>query len=218
MAGRPTRLNQRSGLQRDDGTHISIADAIYQAMETTGLSATRCAETLGLPRSTVNDWLVDGRRAAQAQQRGRPLTTHEERLAAFSTETVAAHARWIKAQQELHHSIAAGGLMLSKVVERVDQTTMVRDEHGVERPKVVERRVETSRTLPDARAIEWELERLAREDFTPRVEVTGAEGGPVRVDTGSMAGQLAAEIDAYVAGAADQAQADDRSSSNGSTP
>lgn len=43
------------------------------------------------------------------------------------------------------------------------------------------------KALPDAAAIRWELERLARDEegqrmFQPRVELTGADGGPVEIE------------------------------------
>lgn len=222
--GRPPLLKAPSPVPVDpdkpDGPKLSFADAIYQSMRTSGLSAPRCAQIVGLPRQTVSLWLMEGRKASERQARGAHLTVAEERHADFFNGTGQAHAEWIRDQQELHHSVAAGGITVTETEVEVDPTEMVRDvEHGrvVERPKILKRRIRSKTTLPDARAIEWELERLARsgdperhrdgvavDDYATRVEITGADGGPIEVGSLSdEASRLAAEAEAFVAGAAE---------------
>lgn len=218
LPGRPTRLKEQSLITTPEGAPLTYEHAIYQTMQATGLAATRCAEIVGLPRDTVSMWLNNGRRHHEAQEKGAALLVHEHRLAVFFRETKSAHARWIAAQSEILTKIGEGGLITSEVTETVDPTKTGTDG----KPVVTERRVKSSRTLPDARVVQWQLERLAKDEFSPRVEVTGADGGPVSFDsTGAAARELSDQVDAYVQGiedtkarAAEQAAA----ASNGSEP
>ncbi len=227
MAGRPLKLRSLVAVAGPDGERVrkTVQQAICDEMEATGRSPMQCAEAVGVPRDTISQCLNDGRRLADKSLRMPadwvPLARRDQAVLEFFRAQQAAHSRWIADKVKLHATIARGDLVVSEVVEKVDPTRREDDptRPGQTRPRVIEQRVTRRRTLPDAKAIEWELERLAREEvldpetgrlvtirpFAPRVEVTGAEGGPIQTEdvTDERARDLLAEIDAYEAGLSD---------------
>lgn len=194
---------------------LTVEAYICELMEATGRRAALCAAEAGVSRRTVEMWLSAGAKAETKDAQGKLLYPDERRLLGFLRNTRAAHARWTAENLRLHRQIAAGGLTIAEVIQEVDATrkadgTPVRDGEPNPRPFVVKTRTKSTRLLPDKRALEWELERLALDDdgnrlFAPRVEVTGAEGGPVEtidVDQAAAA-KLIAEFDAFAQGVAD---------------
>lgn len=213
--GRPSKLGSRITIPAVYGPdnalleperQTTVGERICELMAATGTRATLCAEAVNCDRKSIATWLSAGSRAEQKQSRGHLLTPPEQRYLDFLLATRASHARWIHDKLALHDQVASGGLVLGKIIEKVDPTRL--DESG--RPLVLERRVEQARTLPDAAALRWELERLALgEDgeriFAPRLEVTGADGGPIEVESqDERADRMAAELTAYQQGLADQ--------------
>ena len=203
MAGAPLALTKRIIVPTGDGgsKRVTVAQAIVDHVEVTGLRPTLCAHAGHVTREQVSRWLVAASRYAERADRGKSLTANEQTILRFANDCAAAKARWISDRLETHRQIAAGGLTTAEVVETVDPTE--RDEDG--RPKIIARRVKTQRLLPDARAIEWELARLAKEEgFADRVEVTGADGGPIETESREEREErIEQELLAYQQGLAD---------------
>jgi hypothetical protein len=180
--GAPLALNKRIVVPTADGgsRRTTVLQAIVDHVEQTGVRPTLAAHAGNMTREQVARWLTAAARYAERAERGHHLTHNEQTILRFAHQCAAAKERWIASRLETHRQIAAGGLTLAEVVETVDPTQ--RDENG--QPLVLHRRVRTSRTLPDPRAIEWELTRLGKEEgFAERTEVTGAEGGPIEVES-----------------------------------
>lgn len=209
--GRPTKLRQLIAAPTDDNPtrKIRIGDYVCELMTIHGTSAVTCAEHAGVARNTIKHWLRLGADAEQRDLKGRPLTPDDVLHRDFLIATRAAHAKWIHDRTMTHAQMATGGLTVTEVVQEVDPTQQVDDPErpGRKRPLVLKSRTKTRRMLPDAKAIEWELERLALDEdgnrmFAARVEVTGADGGPVQLeDKDARAAALAAELAAFQAGA-----------------
>lgn len=180
--GAPLALNKRITLPTPDGgsRRITVLQAIVEQVEQTGVRPTLAAHAGNVTREQVNRWLTQAARYAERAERGHHLTHNEQTILRFTHECHAAKERWIAARLDVHRQIAAGGLTVAEVIETVDPTQ--RDADG--NPTVVNRRIRTSRTLPDPRAIEWELARLGKEEgFAERTEVTGGDGGPIEVES-----------------------------------
>lgn len=192
---------------KDPERTLTVEAYICELMETTGRRAALCAAEAGVSRRTVEMWLAAGSKAETKDQQRKLLYPDERRLLGFLRNTRAAHARWTAENLRLHRQIAAGGLTIAEVIQEVDPTEEVVRPDGTRGPKILKTRTKSTRLLPDKRALEWELERLALDDdghrlFAPRVEVTGAEGGPVEtldVDQAAAA-KLIAEFDAFAVG------------------
>jgi hypothetical protein len=214
-AGAPLALNKRITIPDGEGGSIrtTTSQAIIRHIETTGLRPTLCSAAGQVTREQIVKWINDANRYTQRAERGQHLTENERTILRFATDCHAAKERWITRQLDTHRSIAAGGLTTAEVVETVDPTQQGPDG----RPLVVSRRVKTTRLLPDARAIEWELARLAKDEgFAERTEVTGADGGPVETESREdREARLEAELTAFQQGvAAAEAEA---ARSNGSS-
>lgn len=214
--GRPSKLASRITIPEIRDTagaiiaperSVTAADRICELMEARGTRAELCAREIGLERLTVDTWLRKGARAEEKHGKAQTLTPEERSYLDFLMNTRAAHQRWIHARLEMHGQIAAGGLVIGEITETVDPTRTTEDG----KPVVLERKVKQRKALPDTKAIEWELERLAHDEndarmFQPRVEVTGADGGPIETESREeRETRLAAELRAYQQGLADQA-------------
>lgn len=206
--GRPCKLHHRIAAPTDEDASrvITIAEFIPEQMAANGRSAVAQADLAGLDRVTIQAWIRKGAAAEVRKGQNKLLYPDEVRFLDFLIATRAAHSRWAATQLATHHSIANGGLSTVEVTEKVNPLVLVAGADGQERPQVIERRVKTTRLLPDVKALEWELEHLARDEFPRRIEVTGKDGGPVEVAETSLedrARSLMAEVDAYELGVAD---------------
>lgn len=210
-------LNRRIIVPDGEGgsTRMYVSEAIIREVRATGMRPGLCAHAGRTNQWRVNYWIREGAKLAQRVERGELLDEGERVLARFVYDLENAKSEWIAEQVRLHSSIAGGGLTTAEVIEQVDPSQP--DAQG--RPTVVNRRVKTTRLLPDARAIEWGLERLARDEgFAPRTEVTGVDGGPIEIESREdRESRLIAELRAFKDGAAEQAKLDaERKSANGS--
>lgn len=220
-AGRPSKLTHKITIPADGDEPervVTCAERIYELMEADGFRAELCARDVGTTRKTIESWMAQGARAEEKADKGHLLYPQEQRFLTFLLTTRAMHQRWIRKNMALHASVAKGGLVLGEVTEEVDPTDL--DSAG--KPKVLKRRVKSSKALPDAQRLEWQLERLATDEngkrfLSPRVEVTGADGGPVTVeDRETREARLAADLLAFQQGADAQKALDtDREYSNG---
>lgn len=213
--GRPSKLASRitipeirdaAGAVISAERSITAADRICELMEARGTRAELCAREIGLERKTIETWLRHGARAEDKREKHQPLSPEERAYLDFLLNTRAAHQRWIHARLEMHGQIAAGGLVIGEITETVDPTRTTDDG----KPVILERKVKQRKALPDTKAIEWELERLAHDEdgarmFQPRVELTGADGGPIETESREdREARLAAELRAYQQGLEDQ--------------
>lgn len=204
--GRPSKLGSHVTIPATNDEPertISCAERICELMEAHGMRAELCARDVGVSRKTIESWMALGANAEDKRNQGHLLYPQEQRFLDFLLNTRAAHSRWTHRHLATLASIAEGGLIIGKIVEKVDPTQL--DPQG--RPLVIERKVEQAKALPDAKALTWLLERQARDDdgvriFAQRLEVTGADGGPIEVDDRqARIDALNAEADAFLAGA-----------------
>lgn len=212
--GRPSKLNHRitvAGVNPEDPPRtLTCAEFIYEHMEATGRSAHSCAALIPVDRHTIQGWLSAGTEAENHKTQGWTLNRTEQEFLDFLTRTRRAHSLWIADRNRIVASLASGGLQETKEVIKVDPT---RQQDGTPMqpggvPFVLERKVETKRLLPDLAAVKLQLERLARDEWSPRIEVTGADGGPLDVDVSTREQRVREtmaeldELDAFLAGAA----------------
>lgn len=214
--GRPTKLGQfvKVPTPENPERRIKIGEYVCELMEANGHRVTLCADMAGIDRNTIKAWIKKGLEAESKDDKGHLLTPEDQKHLDFLIGTRAAHARWIHNRREALASLASGGLTVSEVIQEVDPTQEVLRPDGSRGPKVIKTRTKTSRMLPSESALRFELERLALDEdgqriFAPRVEVTGADGGPVLTDDkDARADALARELEAFQRGAETQREVD----------
>lgn len=213
----------------------TVGDAICAEVErlgcSAGMAARRCPARISA--QAVYKWINEGRDAAAKAEAGQKLTKAEQRLAAFVDSFDRANASYLARQLALHEQIAEGTLTTAEVVEEVDPTQIVdrADLPEGRGPKVLKRRVKTTRMLPNAEAIRWNIERKSRGDdkagipdehLGPAIEVNATVEQPDK--TADLARQLLAEAekaaDAYLQGVEDgrAREAEIEASTNGAEP
>lgn len=167
----------------EDGIPVTAAERIIQVLETGEFLHAACvaAATDG---STLNQWIDKGSDAARKRGRGERLTANERRYLAFALEVGAAQAR---GRERIIGSISAAA---AGAVKKITQTKKDKDGNVVET-------IERTEELPgDVNAAQWIAERRWNRDWGRRqqLEVTGAEGGPVQVQSPLV--DLVAALDA----------------------
>lgn len=171
----------------------------------------------GLTLNTVNRWLRDGARLAQAlldgQRENADLTVEERDLVRFAHAVYEAEAQGEHALLTQAHRFVIGGLERQIITRKVIPAR----EGGVapdgtlieERPEItLEETTRTETTLPDPAMIRWRLERRYpnRWASTQRVELSGREGGPIQVEDRSAVDVLLGELDQMAERAAEVAR------------
>lgn len=167
-AGRPSSIDHIVGT-RPDGTGITAADRILEILRIGGYFEEACAAA-GISRETGYEWLRRGAQAHAALTRNpkAKITAHERRCLQFSDAKARAEAEWeAMALGELER-MARGGRQLTTTTEK-------RDAEG----NVIETTTRTETLAPNARVLMWRLERRYPNRYAGRIEVTGAEGGPL---------------------------------------
>lgn len=190
----PTNLRKVIAHRTVDGREvgITIIDRVDETLRQ-GAFVKDAAARVGVAVETLRRWQATGvrLRAALAERTadGEPVKTladlsrHERDCVELANRMDAAEADARTALLVLGQQAARGGR------ERVE-TTIKLDANGRE----IERTTRTSTTEPDTRMIQWILSHRWREDFGSRVEVTGADGGPVLVDATPIAERLRADL------------------------
>lgn len=207
--GHPTKLTHRISAPTDENPlrTVTVGEYICEMIATTGRRPGACAAAAGVSRRACDQWLVDAKSAEVRQQEGKLLYPQERLVLDFLLKVRLAQSRWVAERIETHKQIASGGLTTVEVIEKTDPTETVTNDDGERVPKVLERRVKTTRLLPDARAIEWELKMLAGDEFAERLELTGADGGPIRTEDARVEAAELAELsrlaDTYLEGVED---------------
>lgn len=196
--GRPSELDKVVHVvTREDGTRreITAIDRVYETFQLGG-SIEDAASRIGVSRQTLYNWQ---RRAVQLQKALIAGATTLEKL----TDEDREHLRFLDGVERgradgkllllgLNDRLARGGIPITTVTTRVDA-----------QGNVVERTTKIEETVPDGAAIRWRLERSFPREFGRRVEVTGADGGPLEVSSGDRAEQLAGMLRAFLDGRAD---------------
>ena len=187
----------KDGEPRQEPQPIRLWERIVEAVRV-GNYLEPAIKRAGVPKSTVYGWLeVAGRlriKARGADIDPKTLSPFESVCLAMSDALDAADGMWEVGALATHERIMRGGIPLSTVTEEWDQT--------VSPPVIVKRKVVTSHTLPDARAIEWRLQHRMRERWGDRIEVRGEIA--VTIDDEERAEDLVRTLDAYLEGLADQ--------------
>lgn len=132
----------------------------------TGVSERTAAAYAGLPHSTVATWSRTGVQAAEKEPKDR--TPHERRCLEFSTKLAKSKSDAVIGWAGIVSTIARGG-----APHHLDPN----DENS---PMIEPTDTEKSLAL---KAATWMLERRAKDEFSTRIEVTGADGGALAVQT-----------------------------------
>lgn len=157
----------------------------------TGHYVETTAAMTGLSKQSMYSWLKIG-----ARNHDKPvskLTAHEQRCIRFLDAVEQAQADAEDRDLLRHAALARGGLERRTVIERTNAEG-----------NLVERTTKVETLPPDARAIEWRLERRHPEKWGRRssIEVTGKDGGPLELTTEERADRLAEDAALFLAGAA----------------
>jgi transposase len=185
-AGRPPLDLHKPIAQVPDGQGgtraVSRLDRVREVYRVCGFdkdAAARC----GVGVDTYRGWLRDGTRLRAAIAAG---TTTRSRLRKGERDLVELAETVEQAETEGRLTMLALAEQLSRGGIEMGEETVV-ESVTPQGNTVTERRRKTSRTLPDGAMIRWRLERRFPEDFgTRRLEVTGAGGGPVKVETSAL--------------------------------
>lgn len=202
-AGRPLKLDAIVG-QTEDGQPITAGDRVLELTRTTWSPRRYIAAHAGLNHVTLNSWRREGGLARAAMARGEKVTQNQRRLAAFLTAWEKAEAEAVAARLGVIREAAAGGWVKTKTVTKVNADG-----------EVVETTTTTETLAPEWQAAAWMLERRRPEDFGRRVEVTGKDGSPL-IPKEDRAGQLAASLEGFLAGADAQRERDGEREAAGS--
>lgn len=157
-----------------DGRDITAAEQIVASIRA-GNYVETAAAAAGIAKETLYEWLRVGANARHKPAHGKgSRTAHERRCIEFSDAVAAAVAASESEAVARLEQIARGGLAVKVETVKVDATG-----------NVIERTTRTEQTLPDARVLEWRLERRFSKRWGQKgsLEVTGADGGPIIVDT-----------------------------------
>lgn len=197
--GRPNKLDAVA-TRRRDGTPVTVAEQIIERVQL-GMTHATAARSAGVSRDTMHRWRLDGARlrALQASGELRRPTANQQRLIDFSDNLDRAEAEAEAIRLGIVQGAAIGGGTITKTTRKVDT-----------QGNILETTTVTETIRPDWRAAAWWLERR-RDGYTPRVELTGADGAPL-VPEGDAARDLADSLRAYLEGRADaQAEAEAQS-------
>lgn len=172
--GRPTRMNDVLHVTTD-GRQVTVRDRILDALNAGNYVETACA-LAGVHKDTFYGWCKLGAKAAadlHAERRTPDaLTDHEQECMEFSDAVAEAQARSEARDVAQLAELARGG-RVTEVVE------VKKDAAG----RVVETKTRTDVSEPNAAVLQWRLERRFPDRWgRRRLEVTGADGGPVEVD------------------------------------
>lgn len=182
----------------DDGTPLKTAAQVIIDEAKTGLPAEIAAQLAGISLRTYRNWLTDGRAvlARIAAQPDIELSAAELRLAQFTTDVEAARAEWVSGANQ---TLEKGRLSRQKVTVRTKKATALVD--GV----LIEYDAEVTTTVEDLPVelgpLQWRLSKLAPAQYGPvtRLELTGADGGPVELDIGARVAELLGRIRGSIA-------------------
>jgi hypothetical protein len=200
----------RRGPGQPPALTYEVQDRIVNAVAA-GNYIEAAAASAGISKQSVYEWQRIGarvkRREHAAHDKGETpdkRTDHEHRCVAFSDAVDRAQADAEITDNLRLYRLAEGGATITKTVEK-------RDPAG----NLLERTTTTEETLPNPAVIMWRLERRFPDRWgRRRLEVTGADGGPIEVTSplDMLRGELDrireqhATLDPMLAGVASEAQ------------
>ncbi len=196
--GRPTKLRKVHHVTKD-GREVTVDEVVIGCVRKGQFPETSAA-IARVAKTTIYGWLEMGAKAADMRKRGETLTRYQAECLIFSDRMAEAAALH---EMEMDVAIAAAGLepqvTETSVTKRIPVTNAETGEtHYVEQTEI--RRVVAP---PDALNLRWRQARRFRERWGDKgaLELSGPEGGPIRVDDASERGQaLLAELEAYSRG------------------
>lgn len=176
--GRPSKLTQQ------------MIDRIGASLRT-GHYVETAAAMAGISKVTLYAWLKHGARMADTP--ASKLKAHDRLCISFLQVVEAAQADAEDRDLLRHAAVARGGLERTITTEKTNA-----------QGEVIEKTVKVETMPPDARAIEWRLERRhpARWGRRSSIEVTGPDGGPLELTTEERADRLAQDAALFLQGAA----------------
>lgn len=186
---------------RPDGTTVTIADRIIQAVRAGNYLETAAAAA-GVHIQTIRTWITTGNATLRLLNQGTPasdLPRADLRYAEFAYALARAEAEAESEDVARLQQLARGQARTHKEV-----TTIKRDANGA----IVEQstRVEDETLAPDSAALRWRLEKRhpRRWAGTHRIELTGEEGGPVELTVTEKRAHLLETIEAIAAARDDE--------------
>lgn len=161
------------------------------------------AAAAGRSKVTLYEWMKTG---ARAREKGRRVTAHEQACIDFLNAVDTALAESELEDVSKIATLAQGGRQVTTVREKVQ---VVDGPNGSKIEQVVERTTNTETLAPSLAALTWRLERRFPDKYgRQRIEVTGADGGPLEFTVEERASALAQEAELFLQGAAEAAQAE----------
>lgn len=163
--GRPSKIDQVVRV-REDGTEVTAGQQVVDRVQL-GMGLSAAADSAGINRLTLYRWRNDGGalRAREAVGTLPKPTPHQSLLIDFCNRIDRAEAEAEAVRLGILQRAAQGGATRKRV-------TTKRDGQGN-----VTEIIEVVETLPpDAQWAAWWLERCRRSAYSPRFELTGAEG------------------------------------------
>jgi DNA-binding transcriptional MerR regulator len=175
------------------GQPIRVIDRAVDTLRIGG-SIPDVADRCGIARETVREWQRLGTLVSAdifgGRRRMGDLTKHERKCFDFVQLTAQAEADGKAYLLGLAEKIAQGGYQITTITEKVE-----RAQDGTE--KVIERTTKTATAGPDGTMVRWRLAARWPDEFRDRgtLEVVGAGGGPVQVDSAPVLERLMRELD-----------------------
>lgn len=195
--GRPTELTKVVRHREVNGVQVPVT-AGEQVIERRrlGLDIESAAASAGVSRISIHTWRLDGARVRAIEAQGkRELTPHEALFRGFVDDLERAESEWEANNLAVIQRAAQGGFVSTKTVEK-------RDAAG----DLIERSVTTETLHPQWQAAAWQLERLRRDKYARRWEVTGADGKAL-IPEADQARNLADQLRDYMQGVEDEKKA-----------
>lgn len=201
--GRPSMLPQVIRL-RDDGSPVTAGEQVIEKRRL-GLDDQAACDSAGVSRTTLHNWRLGGARARTIAAQGkRALTPEEQNLATFVEQLDRAEADWESDRLAIIQGAAKGGFVTTKTAEKWVACDISDD--TPDGRKLVERTVTTETLHPQWQAAAWQLERMRRDKYARRWEVTGADGKAL-IPEADQARNLADNLRDYLQGVEDGAKA-----------
>lgn len=168
--GAPTKIDDI--VAHVNGEPITVAERIVSALSA-GAYIETAAASADVDKVTLYDWLKKGAKANTKRASGKALGANEKRYAEFANEVARAEAEAELIDLGELARVARGGHKRVTTTTKVDQAGRV---ETVTREEVAE---------PNVAALTWRLERrwVPRWGRRQLLEITGADGGPVKVDS-----------------------------------
>ncbi len=199
---RPSKLTQIVRI-RPDGTKVTAAEQVVERIEL-GLDRKAAADSCGIARRTLYNWIMNGARvrALQAQGALPKPKVGEAALIEFMHALEKAEANAELSRLGIIQQVAKGGHRRTKVTRKFERHAVL-DAKGQPTGQFAEvevERVEVEETAAlNWTAAAWYLER--KRGYIRRMEITGADGDPL-LPPADRAEALAESLEDFQAGIA----------------